>query len=76
MQVCVLSVLRQAFQPFHCVFDDNALKQIQFKQTLHMNTRNSKEPRKVIVKMMTVNRDVDDVFNFFEDVKNMEIGGQ
>jgi hypothetical protein len=33
-------------------------------------------PRKVVVKTMTVNRSVDDVFDFFEDVKkSMEIGG-
>ena len=33
-------------------------------------------PRKVIVKTMTVNRSVDDVFDFFEDVKkSMEVGG-
>ena len=34
------------------------------------------KPRKVIVKTMTVNRGVDDVFEFFEDVKkSMEVGG-
>lgn len=34
------------------------------------------KPRKVIVKTMTVNRRVDDVFEFFEDVKkSMEVGG-
>jgi hypothetical protein len=33
------------------------------------------KPRKVIVKTMTVDRSVDDVFDFFEDPKNMEIGG-
>jgi hypothetical protein len=33
-------------------------------------------PRKVVVKTMTVNRSVDDVFDFFEDVKkSMEVGG-
>jgi hypothetical protein len=32
-------------------------------------------PRKVIVKTMTVKRSVDDVFDFFEDPKSMEIGG-
>ncbi len=32
-------------------------------------------PRKVIVKTMTVKRSVDDVFEFFEDPKSMEIGG-
>jgi len=33
-------------------------------------------PRKVVVvKTMTVNRSVDDVFGFFEDPKSMEIGG-
>ncbi|HXV45388.1 MAG TPA: hypothetical protein VD736_01815 [Nitrososphaera sp.] len=32
--------------------------------------------RKVVVKTMTVNRSVDDVFDFFEEVKkNMEVGG-
>ena len=40
-----------------------------------MNTSSGNEPRKVIIKMMTVNRGVDDVFNFFENIKNMEIGG-
>lgn len=33
------------------------------------------KPRKVIVKTMTVDRSVDDVFGFFEDPKSMEIGG-
>lgn len=32
-------------------------------------------PRKIVVKTMTVNRGVDDVFSFFEDPKSMEIGG-
>ena len=33
-------------------------------------------PRKVVIKTMTVNRNVDDVFDFFEDVKkSMEAGG-
>ncbi|MGC1133672.1 MAG: hypothetical protein WA941_12680 [Nitrososphaeraceae archaeon] len=32
-------------------------------------------PRQVIVKIMTVNKPVDPVFDFFSDVKNMEIGG-
>jgi hypothetical protein len=40
-----------------------------------MNTSNGNKPRKVIIKMMTVNSGVDDVFNFFENIKNMEIGG-
>ena len=31
--------------------------------------------RKVILKTMTVDRSVDDVFDFFEDPKSMEIGG-
>jgi hypothetical protein len=35
----------------------------------------SKEPRKVIVKTMTVNRDSSKVFDFFENVKNWETGG-
>ncbi len=33
------------------------------------------KPRKVIVKTMTVDRSIDDVFDFFEDPKSMEIGG-
>lgn len=33
------------------------------------------KPRKVIVKTMTVERTFDDVFDFFEDPKSMEIGG-
>jgi hypothetical protein len=33
------------------------------------------KPRKVIVKMMTVDRSVNDVLDFFEDPKSMEIGG-
>lgn len=37
------------------------------------NTHNSK-PRKVIIKVMTVERDMNDVFDFFENVKNMETG--
>jgi hypothetical protein len=33
-------------------------------------------PRKVVIKTMTVNRNMDDVFDFFEDVKkSMEAGG-
>jgi hypothetical protein len=32
-------------------------------------------PRKIVVKTMTVNRSVDSVFDFFEDPKSMEIGG-
>jgi hypothetical protein len=33
-------------------------------------------PRKAVVKTMTVNRSVDEVFDFFEDVKkSMEVGG-
>lgn len=32
-------------------------------------------PRKILVKAMTVNRSPDDVFDFFEDVKNWEKGG-
>ena len=32
-------------------------------------------PRKVIVKIMTVNRSTDTVFKFFKNVKNMESGG-
>jgi hypothetical protein len=32
-------------------------------------------PRKVIVKVLTVNKPANQVFEFFSDVKNMEIGG-
>jgi hypothetical protein len=32
-------------------------------------------PRQVIIKVLTVNKPVNQVFNFFSDVKNMEIGG-
>ncbi|MGH9925350.1 MAG: hypothetical protein ACRD5B_08220, partial [Nitrososphaeraceae archaeon] len=32
-------------------------------------------PRKVIVKELTVNNPVNQVFDFFSNVKNMEIGG-
>jgi hypothetical protein len=32
-------------------------------------------PRKVIVKVLTVNKPAKQVFEFFSDVKNMEIGG-
>ena len=32
-------------------------------------------PRQVIVKVMTVSKPADKVFDFFSDVKNMEIGG-
>ena len=35
----------------------------------------SKEPRKVIVKTMTVNENPSIVFDFFENVKNWETGG-
>lgn len=36
---------------------------------------NSNNLRKVITKMMTVDKGVDEVFDFFENIKNMEIGG-
>ena len=32
-------------------------------------------PRQVIVKVLTVNKPIKQVFDFFSDVKNMEIGG-
>lgn len=32
-------------------------------------------PRQVIVKIMTVSKPANKVFDFFSDVKNMEIGG-
>ena len=44
-------------------------KASQQKETDSMTTR------KVIVKTMTVNRSTDTVFEFFENVKNMESGG-
>lgn len=38
--------------------------------------KNDKEKlKKVIVKIMTVNRSVDNVFDFFNNPKNMELGG-
>jgi hypothetical protein len=40
-----------------------------------MSTKDSDEPRKVVTKTMTVNRSVNDVFHFFENIKNMEMGG-
>jgi hypothetical protein len=36
---------------------------------------NNGKLKKVIVKTMTVKRSVNDVFNFFNDPKNMELGG-
>ena len=33
------------------------------------------EPRKVIVKTMTVNKSAEKVFDYFEDMKNLENGG-
>ena len=33
-------------------------------------------PKQVIVKTMTVNKDTDIVHNFFENMKYMEIGGE
>ena len=32
-------------------------------------------PRKVTVKVLTVNKPAKQIFDFFSDVKNMEIGG-
>jgi hypothetical protein len=40
-----------------------------------MSASSSVAPRKVVIKMMTVKRGIDDVFGFFENMKNMEIGG-
>ena len=38
--------------------------------------KNDKEKlKKVIIKIMTVSRSVDDVFDFFNNPKNMELGG-
>jgi hypothetical protein len=36
---------------------------------------NRMTPRRVIVKVMTVSKPADKVFDFFSDVRNMEIGG-
>lgn len=33
------------------------------------------EPKKVIIKSLTTNRNAGEVFDFFDDVKNMETGG-
>lgn len=37
--------------------------------------QNDNLTRKVIVKTMTVDKGVDQVFDFFENIKNMEVGG-
>ena len=39
-----------------------------------MSTSSSDAPRKVVIKMMTVKRGIDDVFGFFENIKNIKIG--
>ena len=39
------------------------------------NENGNNNLRKVITKVMTVNKPVDRVFDFFENMKNMEIGG-
>ena len=38
-------------------------------------TKETKIPRKAVVKVMTTKSDVTKVFDFFENVKNMETGG-
>jgi hypothetical protein len=40
-----------------------------------LENNNKEKLKKVIVKTMTVKRSVNDVFNFFNDPKNMESGG-
>jgi hypothetical protein len=40
-----------------------------------MSKINPLAPRQVIVKVMTVSKSVNKVFDFFSDIKNMEIGG-
>ena len=40
-----------------------------------MLLNNCMAPRQVIVKVMTVNKPTNHVFDFFSDVKNMETGG-
>ncbi|HZB17777.1 MAG TPA: hypothetical protein VE445_11475, partial [Nitrososphaeraceae archaeon] len=39
------------------------------------NENNNNNLRKVITKMLTVDKGVEEVFDFFENIKNMEIGG-
>jgi hypothetical protein len=39
------------------------------------NENNNNNLRKVLTKMMTVDKGVEEVFDFFENIKNMEIGG-
>jgi hypothetical protein len=39
------------------------------------NENENSNLRKVITKVMTVEKGVNKVFDFFEDIKNMEIGG-
>jgi hypothetical protein len=46
------------------------------KEYMDIKEEEQKEiPRKVIIKMMTINKSVSEVFDFFADMKNMEIGG-
>jgi hypothetical protein len=46
------------------------------KEYMDIKEEEQKEiPRKVIIKMMTINKSVSKVFDFFADMKNMEIGG-
>ena len=40
-----------------------------------MQTNKNSKPRKVIIKVMTTESATDNVFDFFENVKNMETGG-
>ncbi|HEY9386708.1 MAG TPA: hypothetical protein VIP70_06690 [Nitrososphaeraceae archaeon] len=49
------------------------------KKKEYMNIKEEEQqkeiPRKVIIKMMTTNKSVSEVFDFFANMKNMEIGG-
>ena len=46
------------------------------EKIIMINTnQNDNLTRKVIVKTMTVDKGVDQVFDFFENIKNMEVGG-
>ena len=44
-------------------------------ESMQTNKNSKPKPRKVIIKVMTTESATDDVFAFFENVKNMETGG-
>jgi hypothetical protein len=48
---------------------------IMMKIISSQDTKEIKIPRKVVVKVMIANSDMTKVFDFFENVKNMETGG-